>query len=59
MKIIIPYSRNVWLLCTNYLLYSKNNFLLLSKCEVSLQSFYTDENYHSLLSKRVTFMHEK
>ena len=53
MKIIIPYSRNVWLLCT------RNNYLLLSKCEVSLQSFYTDENYHSLLSKRVTFMHEK
>ena len=52
-KIIIPYSRNVWLLCT------RNNYWLLSKCEVSLQSFYTDENYHSLLSKRVTFMHEK
>ena len=53
MKIIIPYSRNVWLLCT------RNNYWLLSKCEVSLQSFYTEENNHSLLSKRVTFMHEK
>ena len=69
MKIIIPYSRNVWLLCT------RNNYLLLSKCEVSLQSFYTDENYHSLLETcdiyareiemwgqstlPMTFMHEK
>ena len=33
MKIIISYSQNVWLLCT------RNNYLLLAKCEVSPQSF--------------------